>query len=405
MRESALYSRRASKQKRSVILIKNASCGFLRKDAGERVYLVSEDGVIADIGKGKPPRISNATIIDARGLFLLPGFIDLHVHGGGSASIHRASSRDVERICRTHARFGTTGLLVTTFPDTRERLAAQVKAVSQADDSLGARIFGIHIESPHLNPEKAGGMPRERLRPFSAAELASLCSIANYPVRMVTFAPEIEGADEIISFCNANGIIPSVAHTCASAEAMRRAIEDGVRHATHIFNTFVFPENARMPGALETLLLDERVTVQLIADLVTVKEEFVKLLLLVKGWRKVALITDAGSSAGVRGAPEVMRSKDGRITASTLTMNRAIRSMLSLGLPLHRACAMASKIPARILSLDKHKGTISVEKDTDLVLVDSRCNVHLTVCEGVIVHARKGTVMLTSPLLSPQATP
>jgi len=400
-----LYPKSALKQKRGVILIKNASCGFSRKDAGEKVYLLSEDGVIADTGKGKPPRIRNATAIDARGLFLLPGFIDLHVHGGGGASMHRAHSRDVERICRTHARFGTTGLLVTTFPDTRERLAAQVRAISQADDSLGAKILGIHIESPHLNPEKAGGMPRERLRRLSAAELASLCSIANYPVRMVTLAPEIEGADEIISYCIANGIIPSVAHTCASPEAMRRAIENGVRHATHIFNTFVFPENARTPGALETLLLDERVTVQLIADLVTVKEEFVKLLLLVKGWRKVALITDAGSSAGVRGAPEVMRSKDGRITASTLTMNRAIRSMVSLGLPLYRAAATASEIPARILSIHKRKGTVCLGRDADLVLLDSRCNVHLTVCEGVIVFVKKGTVILTSPLLSPQATP
>lgn len=399
-----MYSRSALKQKRGAILVKNASCGFSRQEIGEKVYLLCENGAITEIGKGKPPHIRNATIIDARGLFLLPGFIDLHVHGGGGASMHRASSADVEQICRTHARFGTTGLLMTTFPDTPERLAAQVRAISQADDSLGAKILGIHIESPHLNAQKAGGMVRERLRRFTVAELASLCNMARYPVRMVTLAPEIEGANEIISFCNANGIISSVAHTCASPEVMRRAIEKGVRHATHIFNTFVFPENARTPGALETLLLDRRVTVQLIADLVTVKEEFAKLLLLVKGWRKVALITDAGASAGVRGAPEVMRSKDGRITASTLTMNRAIQSMLSIGLPLHRASAMASEIPARILSLDKRKGTISVGKDADFVLMDSHCNVHLTVREGVTIYARRGTALLTSLPFPPQAT-
>jgi N-acetylglucosamine-6-phosphate deacetylase len=383
-----LYSRTALKQKKRAILVKNASCGFSRKDAGERVYLLSEDGVITDIGKGRPPRIRGTTIIDARELFLLPGFIDLHVHGGGGASMHRASSADVGQICRTHARFGTTGLLVTTFPDTPERLAAQVRAISQADDSLGAKILGIHIESPHLNPQKAGGMPRERLRRFNVAELASLCKMARYPIKMVTFAPEIEGADEIISFCKANGIIASVAHTCASPEVMRRAIENGVRHATHIFNTFVFPENARTPGALETLLLDRRVTVQLIADLVTVKEEFVRLLLLVKDWQKVVLITDAGASAGVRGAPEVMRSNDGRILASTLTMSRAIQSMLSIGLPLHRASAMASQIPARILSIDERKGAISVGKDADFVLMDSRYRVFLTVREGVPIYRR-----------------
>jgi len=370
------------------ILVKNASCGFSRQKTGERIYILSEGGIIADIGKGKPPRARGANIIDARGLYLLPGFIDLHVHGGGGASIYRANSVDVERICRTHARFGTTGLLITTFPESPERLKTQVRAISLADDSHGAKILGIHIESPHLNPQKAGGMPRERLRRFSVAELASLCRMTRYPVKMVTFAPEIEGADELISFCNANGIVSSVAHTCASPEVMRRAIEKGVRHATHIFNTFVFPENARTPGALETLLLDRRVTVQLIADLVTVKGEFAKLLLLVKGWRKVALITDAGSSAGVRGAPEVMRSKDGRITASTLTMDKAVQSMLSIGLPLQRASAMASEIPARILSLDRRKGSVSVGKDADFVLVDSRCNVHLTVCEGVPVYRR-----------------
>ncbi|MFH1422821.1 MAG: N-acetylglucosamine-6-phosphate deacetylase [Planctomycetota bacterium] len=376
-----------ARKRRSTILIKNAFRVSSWREQQAKSHILCENGKITGIFQDVSPRFKNIDIIDAKGLYLFPGFIDLHVHGGGNASIWRSNSKDVENICRTHAKFGTTGLLITTFPDTATHLSSQIKAISETNNSHGAKILGIHLEGPHLNPVKTGGLPPERLRILSVQEIENLQKLSRYPIKMITFAPEMEGADEIISFCKENNIVASVAHTCASPEMMRSAIDKGIRHATHIFNTYMFPRNAREPGALETILLDKRVTVQLIADLVTVKEEFVKLLLLIKGWQKIALITDAGSVAGTCGAPEVMRAKDGRIIASTLTMNKAVCIMTHVGIPLEKSVRMASEIPAKIISVSKNKGSISIGRDADLLLIDENLNVKLTMCEGNIVFS------------------
>jgi len=322
--------------------------------------------------------------LEAVGCTAVPGFIDLHVHGGGGASVWSAEEEAVDETLRAHCRGGTTALLPTIYPAEPEAMEAQIRAIPAKRPGGGATAFGAHLEGPHLNPARMGGLaPRERLRPLESAELERLREASRVPLRLVTLAPEVRGALDLIRLCRRSGVSVALGHTTADYETTLAAIEAGATAATHVFNTFQFARNARDPRALEALLLDERVVPHLIADLAHVREPFIRLLLRLKGPERIALITDALAEAGTPEAPPVKLAADGRILGSTMLMIDAVRNLTRrMGLPLEDAVTMASRVPAAEMGLNK--GRIAPGADADVTLLDADLRVRATIVEGTV---------------------
>jgi len=369
------------------ILVKNAAIlapgGFV-----ERAWLLAAQGMIVALGRGPRPPKGADLEVDADGRMLLPGFIDLHVHGGGGGSVHDARPESVRKMLDGHARHGTTSLLVTTFPDTPVRLRKITKAISEGGEGHPA-LLGIHLEGPHLNPKKTGALAPGKLRRLSIWELDDLNRICGGLVRMITLAPEIPGAIKLIRHCREKGIVTAIAHTCATYKQVSKAVDAGLNHATHVPNTFVFAENAREPGGLEAVYLDDRITAQLIPDPEIVSPQFMQIVLRMKGLTRIALITDAMRPAGLPGVKGPIRNKSKTIVGSTMTMSRAVRNVMKLGVPLEAAVAMASIQPARIAGVEARKGSLAAGKDADFIITSKRLNCFMSVAGGKILHLSK----------------
>jgi len=316
-------------------------------------WLLASQGIIAAVGTGKAPKGADIEV-NAEGRYLLPGFIDLHVHGGGGGSVNDATPESIVKMLDGHARHGTT--------------------------------LGIHLEGPHLNREKTGGLAPRKLRRLSTGELDELNKTSGGIVKMLTLAPEVKGSKMLIKHCLQRGIVPAIAHTTASFKQTREAIDAGLRHATHVPNAFVFARNAREPGALEAVLLDRRVTVQLIAESEIVSRPYMAIVIKLKGASKVSLITDSMRLAGLPGQKGPIRNKAGTLIGSTLTMTQAVRNINQLGVPLEAACAMASINPASVLGLQDFKGSLEVGKHADFIVTSRKLDCLMSVSRGRVLY-------------------
>lgn len=354
----------------------------------QKAWFLASQGIIAAFGRGpRPPRGADLEV-DARGRCLLPGFIDLHVHGGGGGSVHDATAESILKILDGHARHGTTSLLVTTFPDTPARLTRIVKAIAQAARKHPA-LLGIHLEGPHLSKRKTGALAPGKLRHLTPREVDELNAACGGLVRMITIAPEVAGAIELIRHCRRRAIVTAIAHTCATYEQAEAAFNAGMTHAAHVPNTFVFPRNAREPGALEAVYLDDRVSAQLIPEPEIVSPQFMRIVLRLKGLTRVVLITDAMRPAGLPGVKGVIRNSSGTIVGSTMTMSRALRHIMKLGVPLEGAVAMSSIQPARVLGLHGKTGSLEIGKQADFIVVSKRFDCLMAVSRGQVLHLSK----------------
>lgn len=363
--------------------------------------LRSKDGVITELGGSPRP---GDQVLEAEGLLVFPGFIDLHVHGGDGADVTDDSQEAIARVCRFHAAHGTTSLLPTTrtlgLPELKEALR-RLARYSEAPDPAGAAMLGIHMEGPYLNEHYKGAQRADLLRTPSLHELEELIEAAGLaPLRLVTLAPELPGAAPLVEYLAARGIIVSAGHSGASYEQMLQAADCGVRHVTHGFNGLPGLHH-REPGLLGAVLLDERITVEVILDLHHVHPAAVQLLLRTKSTRGVALITDAMRAAGlpdgtyasaggrsVEVRQGIVRLPSGVLAGSTLTMNRAVKHAVeAMGLTLPEAAEAAALTPARILGEAQRKGSIALGKDADLAIVEpSTYQVQATVVRGRIIQ-------------------
>jgi N-acetylglucosamine-6-phosphate deacetylase len=338
-------------------------------------WVAIADGCIEAVGDGTPP--AAAATEDLSGRLLAPGFLDLHVHGGGGDHFMSGDPGACVRAARFHARHGTTGLLATTLSAPREELETAVRAIAQAGDPL---ILGAHLEGPWLSEKRRGAQEAEHLRPPDLGELAAL--LAAGPVRLVSLAPELPGALEVIEAIAAAGAVPALAHTDATYEEATAAVEAGARHAIHVFNG-MRPLHHREPGVLGAVLDHAAVTCELIADGLHVHPAAARLLHRVKGARGTVLITDAIEATGltdgdyrlgntpIRVADGRAETRDGHLAGSTLTMDAAVRNAHQwLGVPLGEVLAMATSTPARVIGLADRKGRIAPGYDADLVVLD-----------------------------------
>jgi len=355
---------------------------------------------------GSPAKPDDADEVwDAEGLSIVPGFVDVHVHGGGGADVMDAAEDDeaIGRIARFHALHGTTSFLATTMTAPRNELERAVDGVVRAMErgvaAGGAEVLGLHLEGPFLNPRRCGAQNPALIRPFDRDEMEDLLARGRGAVRLVTLAPECGDALRRIGALRDRGVTVSIGHSEADSETVRRAIEAGASHVTHLFNA-MNPLHHREPGIVGAALLRDELTVELICDGFHVHPDVVKLVFAVKRRDRIALVTDAIAAAGmpdgdgyrlgglpvaVKEGKAVLRDS-GNLAGSCLTMDRALKQAVAFtGLPLAEVLPALTINPARQIGADDRKGSIEVGKDADLVALGPDLTVVRTYVKGVRV--------------------
>ena len=358
---------------------------------GGRIFSVGTDGGVA------VP--CSARILDFGEKIAVPGFVDIHTHGGGGVDVMEASKEKIERLAVFAASHGVTSILPTTVSAPHESLIKIVETLGElvGRETGGAEVLGINLEGPYINPEKRGAQPAEYIRPPSIHEFRELWEASGRSVKIVTLAPEIEGAGKLVAELRRLGIVASVGHSDATYGEVLEAVRLGLSHATHTFNA-MRGFHHREPGVVGAVLLSRELTAEVISDNVHVHPEAVKLLVRMKGARLTTLVTDSIMAAGMPdgeyrlGGQRVIvrngvcRIESGSLAGSTLTMDTAVRNtMEATGLPLRTVVKMATVNPARIAGVWERKGSIEPGKNADITIIDDRVNVYTTIVRGKIV--------------------
>lgn len=374
--------------------------------AGGSVYV--SGGRIARIcgPEDGAPETADDDVWDAGGLHLVPGFVDLHVHGGGGADVMDAAEDEgaIGQIARFHAAHGTTSWLATTMTAPRRELARAVEGAARAMErgaaDGGAEMLGLHLEGPFLNPRRCGAQNPAAIRPFDRVEMEELLERGRGAVRLVTLAPECGDALRGIGALRGRGVTVSIGHSEADAATVRRAIEAGASHVTHLFNA-MNPLHHREPGIVGTALIRDELTVELICDGFHVHPDVVRLVFSVKRRDRIALVTDAIAAAGMPdgdgywlgGLPVIVKEgkavlrDGGNLAGSCLTMDEALKRTIAFtGLTLAEVLPALTLNPARQIGADDRKGSIEVGKDADLVVLGPDLSVVRTFVGGVPVH-------------------
>lgn len=364
----------------------------------KRGWLLCRDGRIDRMNEGDAPSFEQTETIDARGLILLPGFVDLHVHGGAGHEVMDALPHTLETLAQFYARHGCTAFLGTTWTDTRERIRAALHnaAARIGRQPNGATLLGVHLEGPFLNATRTGAQDPNLIR--RAAPDEALEYLDTGIIRLVALAPEFPENHWLIQECVRRGITVSAAHTAANYDDIRAAVALGLRQTTHTYNAMT-GLNHREPGALGAALTSPEITCELIADNIHVHPVAMDVLYRAKGADGVILITDAVRGAGMPDGEYPIDSRvtivrdgavrlpDGTLAGSCLTMERALANFLAAtGRPLEELWRASSYNAARAVGAAARKGSLEVGKDADLVLVDEAINVQYTVVEGRIVY-------------------
>ena len=384
------------------LLLRNAqvvlSDGSVKRAAvlieGGRIARITEDGAETDAGE----------IADLEGAFLLPGFIDLHIHGAVGADVTETDVDGLRKIARFLVREGVTSWLPTLVPapdeDYKRAAGAIEELMAWQETASGegeptARALGLHYEGPFVNQAQCGALRTEYFRVYKkAADLEPLTMIANPRARhMMTVAPEIEGGIELVRELRRRGFIVSIGHTGADIASLDQAFEAGARHMTHFMNAMA-PLHHRAPGPIGWGLLRDDVTCDVIADGIHVEPFMLRLVLKCKGIERISLISDAVAPTGLGdgvyqvwgGRIAVLRGRTsnerGSIAGSVITLSDAVRLMLQLGVSIADIARMAATNPARLLGVIEECGTIEEGKRADLVALDESGEVRLTIVGG-----------------------
>ncbi|MGW1165502.1 N-acetylglucosamine-6-phosphate deacetylase [Streptomyces sp. NPDC002550] len=352
---------------------------------GARVVLptgVVDDGrVVVEGTKIAAAAPGNAEVIDVTGHWLVPGFVDIHNHGGGGASFSGTPDQIMTAL-RTHRAHGTTTLVASTVTDEMDLLVRQAGLLSELAEQ--GEIAGIHFEGPFISPCRKGAHSEALLRDPDPAEVRKLIDAARGRAKMVTLATELPGGIESVRLLAEHGVIAAIGHTDATYEQTVEAIDAGATVATHLFNAMPALGH-RSPGPIAALLEDERVTVELINDGTHLHPAALELAFRHAGADRVAFITDAMDAAGIGdgrymlGPLEVEVSEGvarlvegGSIAGSTLTLDRAFKRAVTVDrLSVEDAVTALSANPARLLGLSDRIGSLEPGKDADLLVLDA----------------------------------
>ncbi len=369
-------------------------------DAG----ILIRDGVIEAIGPRSGLSLpAGATEISAADKTAIPGFIDIHIHGAGGRDVMEANGDALAVVARRVAEFGTTSLLATTVtagPDNTCRAAAGISLYitqQHAAKESRAEVLGIHFEGPFISKARPGVHPVEWIQAPSEDLLNRFLQAAEGKARLITIAPEVLGAAPCMDTARKAGLVVSVGHTDANYEQTRFAIAHGARSATHTYNAML-PFTHRDPGVIGAVLTSPEINAELIADGVHVEEGAMKLLLKAKGSERVILVSDGLSATGmpdgkymlggfeVTVTNGVCRNAAGILAGSTLTLDRALRNIVNLGVPLPDAVRMLTLNPASLLGIEFKKGALRAGADADVLLLDQALRVTDVWARGLPVH-------------------
>jgi N-acetylglucosamine-6-phosphate deacetylase len=363
--------------------------------------LVVEDGLISDVTSQSTKEVpGNISLVDFGDVVLAPGFLDIHIHGGAGLDAMRALPSELPRLGRFLATHGVTGYFPTTVAAPLDatyaalgRLADAIEARAGNGDSAQARPMGIHLEGPFLSHKRRGVHPPENLVAPTIEIFERLWQAARGHVRMLTIAPEISGAMEVIAEAARRKVCVSIGHSDADMPTAQHAVSAGARHATHTFNA-MRPLDHRDPGIIAEVLDDERLTADIIVDGIHVTPPIVKLFLLAKGRERAVLITDAISATGMPDGryqlgPIEVDVKDGRCTSngslagSVLTMDRAVRNVTQFSnWSLRDAVRAATLNPAQAVGLSRHHGILAPGSAADFNVLSKTGEVLKTIIRG-----------------------
>jgi N-acetylglucosamine-6-phosphate deacetylase len=365
--------------------------------------IIVEGGRITAIDHRDEVKIpEGATDYVASGMTVVPGFVDVHIHGAGGYDVMEATPAALDCITSTVARHGTTSILATTVTapvdetcKSLEGIAQYIRSHEQQESaSLAAEILGIHLEGPFISKARRGVHPPDSIARPSIEIFDKFRAASDGLIRILTVAPEIPGALDLIRAAVAKGIVAAIGHTDADYEQTRAAIQAGARHAVHFYNA-MRPFSHRDPGVVAAILTEPDVTAEVIADGIHVAGPAIQVLLGTKGFDTVLLASDATAATGMRDGnfrlgnfevtvkDGVSRNSEGKLAGSTLTLDRALRYIVALGVPLIDALRMATILPARRLGLAGKKGIIAIGADADLVVLTPDLRVAGVMTRGV----------------------
>ncbi|HEV2836947.1 MAG TPA: N-acetylglucosamine-6-phosphate deacetylase [Pyrinomonadaceae bacterium] len=384
------------------LLLRNANVVLSNRIFINAAILV-EDGLITAIDPSGAAQIGDGKTLDLDGLTVLPGFIDVHIHGAVGVDVMDATPEGLREVSKYLASQGVTGWLPTFVPASDENYVRTVGAISesmQSTEFTGARILGLHYEGPFVNSAQCGALHTEYFKIYSRPEDLDSLPLPERGARMITLAPEVTGGVELVRELHARGWTVSIGHTRADLQVLNDAFAAGARHMTHFMNA-MSPLHHRSPGPIAWGLSRDDVSVDVIADGIHLDPFMLQLLLKVKGSAGISLISDAIAAAGKGDGDyqiwgETISVKNGRtanaagsIAGSVISMLDAVRLMLSLGVSHADIAQMASTNPARLLGLDHVYGSIETGKRADLVALDQAGNVKLTLIDGRVCHNRQ----------------
>ncbi len=369
--------------------------------------VVVVEGKIKEVAEGNID-VPGAVEIDAKGSYIAPGFIDIHVHGGGGHDFMDGSEEAFLKIAETHAKYGTTGLMPTTLTSELDELYNTLDLYKKADkkNTKGAQFLGMHLEGPYFAMSQRGAQDPRYIRNPDPEEYMDILSRSN-DIKRWSAAPELKGAIEFGNYLRSKGILVAMAHTDAIYEEALEAFEAGFTLGTHFYSCMsgVSRRNCfRYAGVIESAYLLDEMDVEIIADGIHLPAPLLKLIYKIKGPDRIALITDSMRAAGMPPGDSILGSKhnglkvlveDGvaklpdrtSFAGSVATTDRLVRNMVNMAeVPLLEAVKMASLTPANILGLGASKGSLICGKDADIVIFDSNINVSTTIVQGRIVH-------------------
>jgi N-acetylglucosamine-6-phosphate deacetylase len=367
----------------------------------DQPLLVVDDGLISEVSSRSTKEVpGKATLIDFGDAVLAPGFVDIHMHGGAGLDVMRASPSDLPRLGKFLTTHGVTGYFPPTVAAPLDatyaalgRLADAIETAGTKDNSVQARPLGIHLEGPFLSHKRRGVHPPENLVAPTIEIFERLWQAARGHVRMLTIAPEITGAMEVIAEAARRKVCVSIGHSDAEMPIAQDAVKAGARHATHTFNA-MRPLDHRDPGIIGEVLTDDRLTADIIVDGIHVAPPIVKLFLLAKGRERAVLITDAISATGMPDGryqlgPIEVDVKDGKCTSngslagSVLTMDRAVRNVAKFSnWSLRDAVRAATLNPAQAAGLSSHHGVLAPGAKADFTVLSGAGEVLKTIVRG-----------------------
>lgn len=345
--------------------------------------------------------VIGAELIDAKGMYVVPGFIEMHVHGGGGADFQEGTEEAFRTAVKAHAKYGTTSIFPTLSSSTVPMIEKAVETCNKLMKEPDSPIMGLHLEGHYLNPNKAGAQMPEWLKNPDPNEYIPVVEHSDCLARWDA-APELPGALQFGKYCAEKGVLPSIAHTNAEYSDVRSAFEVGFTHVTHFYNAmpgFHNKQGYKYEGTVESVYLIDDMTIECVADGIHVPPTILRMAYKVKGVERMALITDALAPAA---APKDAKAYDSRVyvedgvckltgsgalAGSCATADRLIRTMVQQAdVPLEDAVKMITDTPAHIMGIQGRKGTLSRGKDADIVVLDDKLKVRCVWQMGKIIE-------------------